>query len=87
MSDEALNENMNYISDLKPTFATCKFRYRGEDIPINIEYTSGNEIIVKYESAKAVTPGQACVVYLVSEVIGVGIIKEFRKNGSKLWYL
>ena len=87
MSDEAVIENMNYISDLKPTFATCKFRYRGEDIPINIEYTSGNEIIVKYESAKAVTPGQACVVYLGSEVIGGGIIKEVRKNGSKLWYL
>lgn len=87
MSDEAVIENMNYISDLKPTFATCKFRYRGEDIPINIEYTSENEIIVKYESAKAVTPGQACVIYLGSEVIGGGIIKEVRKNGSKLWYL
>lgn len=87
MSDEAVIENMNYISDLKPTFATCKFRYRGEDIPINIEYTSENEIIVKYENAKAVTPGQACVVYLGSEVIGGGIIKEVRKNGNKLWYL
>lgn len=34
MSNEAVIESMNYISDLKPTFATCKFRYRGEDVPI-----------------------------------------------------
>ena len=87
MSNEAVIESMNYISDLKPTFATCKFRYRGEDVPITIEYISDNEIIVKYESAKAVTPGQACVIYLGSEVIGGGIIKEVRKDNTKLWYL
>ncbi len=87
LSDEAIIEDMNYISDVKPTFATCKFRYRGEDIPIDIEYIDGNTIKVKYESAKAVTPGQACVVYLGSEMIGGGIIKEVRKNGEKLWYL
>lgn len=87
MSDEAIIENMNYISDIKPTFATCKFRYRGEDIPIQIEYTDDKNIKVKYEQAKAVTPGQACVIYLGSEMIGGGIIKEVRKNGQKLWYL
>lgn len=87
MSNEAVIESMNYISDLKPTFATCKFRYRGEDVPITIEYISDNEVIVKYESAKAVTPGQACVIYLGSEVIGGGIIKEVRKDNTKLWYL
>ena len=87
MSDEAVIENMNYISDLKPSFATCKFRYRGEDIPITIEYTSLDTVIVKYDSAKAVTPGQACVIYLGEEVIGGGIIKEVRKEGKKLWYL
>ncbi len=87
MSDEAIIEDMNYISSKKPTFATCKFRYRGEDTPINIEYTSEKEIRVTYQSAKSVTPGQACVIYLGSEMIGGGIIKEVRKNGEKLWYL
>lgn len=87
MSDEAIIENMNYISETKPTFATCKFRYRGEDIPITIEYLSNNEIRVKYDSAKAVTPGQACVLYLGNECIGGGIIKEVYKNNEKLWYI
>ncbi len=86
ISNEAVIEDMNYISDLKPAFATCKFRYRGEDVPISIEY-NGNEVTLKYESAKAVTPGQACVIYLGSEVIAGGIIKEVRKDGEKLWYL
>ncbi len=44
---------MNYISDLKPAFTTCKFRYRGEDVPISIEY-NGNEVTLKYESAKTI---------------------------------
>lgn len=87
MSDEAIISDMNYISSTKPTFATCKFRYRGEDIPIEIEYLENNKIKVKYEGAKAVTPGQACVIYLGSEMIGGGIIEEVRKEGKKLWYL
>ena len=87
ISDEAVIEDMNYIGSNKPTFATCKFRYRGEDVPIRIEYISDKEIIVKYNSAKSVTPGQACVIYLGNECIGGGIIKEVRKNGEKLWYL
>ncbi len=87
MSDEALIEEMNYISETKPTFASCKFRYRGEDIPVTIEYLSDNEIKVKYEKAKAVTPGQACVIYLGSECIGGGIIKEVYKDNEELWYL
>ena len=86
LSNEAVIEDMNYISDLKPAFATCKFRYRGEDVPISIEY-NGNEVTLKYESAKAVTPGQACVIYLGSVVIAGGIIKEVRKDENKLWYL
>lgn len=87
ISDEAIIEDMNYISSTKPTFATCKFRYRGEDVPITIEYLENNEIKVKYESAKAVTPGQACVIYLGEEMIAGGIIKEVRKDNEKLWYL
>lgn len=86
-SNEAIIEDMNYISSTKPTFATCKFRYRGEDVPIAIEYLENNKIKVKYESAKAVTPGQACVIYLGEEMIAGGIIKEVRKDNKKLWYL
>lgn len=87
ITTEAIIEDMNYISSTKPTFATCKFRYRGDDIPITIEYIDATTIKVTYESAKSVTPGQACVIYLGSEMIGGGIIQEVRKDGKKLWYL
>ena len=87
ISTEAIIEEMNYISDIKPAKATCKFRYRGEDIPVTIEYLNEREIKVTYETAKAVTPGQACVIYLEEEMIGGGIIKEVHKDGKKLWYL
>ena len=88
MTDEAIISDMNYISDLKPTFATCKFRYRGEDIPVTIEYLEDNKVRLLYEGgAKAVTPGQACVIYLGSEMIAGGIIETVKKDGKKLWYL
>lgn len=87
MSNEALIEDVSFISDSKPTFATVKFRYRGEDIPVEIEYLENNEAVVKYEQAKSVTPGQVCAFYFGSECLGGGIIKEVRKDGKKLWYL
>ena len=37
--------------------------------------------------AKAVTPGQACVLYQNEVCLGSGIIEEVRKNNQKLWYL
>lgn len=86
MSNEAVIENLNFISDLRPTEATCKFRYRSHDVNINIEYKD-DELIVKYNNEKAVTPGQACVIYYNDEMIIGGIIKEVRKDGKKLWYL
>ena len=86
MSNEAIIEDLNFISDLRPTEATCKFRYRSHDVKVKIEYRD-NELIVKYDSEKAVTPGQACVIYYNDEMIIGGIIKEVRNNGKKLWYL
>ncbi len=87
-SDACLIENVNFISATHPTLCTAKFRYRGEDYPVELEYLENNEILVKYPSkAKAVTPGQACVLYLGEECLGCGFIKEIYKNGEKLWYL
>ena len=87
LSDEAIIENMNYISDKKPKTATAKFRYRSEDIPVTIEYIDENHIKVKYKGGKAVTPGQACVIYLGEECLMGGIIKQVFKNGKDIWYL
>ena len=46
------------------------------------------EAKIKYDGqAKAVTPGQACVLYLGEECLGSGIINKVRKSGEDLWYL
>jgi tRNA-specific 2-thiouridylase len=85
-SDSCLVEDMNFISPLKQNTCTAKFRYRAKDIPVTIEKI-GDDYLVKYEKAKAVTPGQACVLYDGDVCLGGGIIKEVRKNNQKLWYL
>ena len=87
-SDACLIQNVNFISSTHPTFCTAKFRYRGEDHPVELEYLENNEILVKYPGrAKAVTPGQACVLYQDGICLGGGIIEEVRKDNEKLWYL
>ncbi len=84
---EAIIEDVNFISDIRPDKCTAKFRYRQKDIVVEIKYLDDNNLLVKYDNVKSVTPGQACVLYLGEECLGGGIIKEVRKNGEKLWYL
>ncbi|MBR3661257.1 MAG: tRNA 2-thiouridine(34) synthase MnmA [Bacilli bacterium] len=86
-SDSCVVSNMNFISNERPTNCTAKFRYRGKDIDVNLEYLENGDLMVRYNNVKAVTPGQACVLYLGEECLGGGIIKEVRKNDNKLWYL
>ena len=88
MSDACLIEDVNFLSEARPQNCSAKFRYRGEDNEVTLEYLSDGNILVKYPHlAKAVTPGQACVLYNGEECLGSGIIKEVFKNGQKLWYL
>ncbi len=88
MSDECTISHINFLTSTHPTFCTAKFRYRGEDHPVSLEYISDEEIRVKYSGgAKAVTPGQACVLYLGEECIGSGIIESIYKDGQKIWYI
>ena len=87
-SDECIIDQVNFISPTTPTFATAKFRYRGDDHPVELEYLENDQISVKYRGlAKAVTPGQACVLYLGEQCLGSGIIKTVKKHNEKLWYL
>ena len=85
-SNSCIVDNLNFNTDLRPTKCNAKFRYRQEDIPVEITYLE-NEIIVKYDNIKSVTPGQACVLYVDDICIGGGIIKEVNKDNEKLWYL
>jgi len=88
VSDSCIIDEVNYLGDEKITKCTAKFRYRQQDIPVELEWLDNNEILVKYpQGVKRVTPGQACVLYNGEECLGGGIIKEVRKNGEKLWYL
>ena len=87
-SDECIIEDVNLISDKRVKNCTAKFRYRGEEISVELEYLDNNELrVIYHDRAKAVTPGQACVLYDGEECLGCGFIKEIRKNGEKLWYL
>ncbi len=87
-SDACLVENVNFISSKRPISCTAKFRYRGDDYPVSLEYMDNGTIKVCYpEGVKAVTPGQACVFYLEEECLGCGIIKEIYKENKKLFYL
>ena len=87
-SDSCLIDDVNFISSTHPIFCTAKFRYRGVDHPVELEYLDNNKILVKYSGlAKSVTPGQACVLYLGEECLGCGFISEVYKNNEKLWYL
>lgn len=87
ISTSCILENVNMFNTNKPTNCTAKFRYRQEEIDVNLKWLENNTVEVIYNGVKAVTPGQACVFYLENECLGGGIIKEVRKNGTKLWYL
>ncbi len=88
VSDSCIIDEVNFLGDEQITKCTAKFRYRQQDVPVELEYLDNNEILVKYpQGVKRVTPGQACVLYNGEECLGGGIIKEVRKNNEKLWYL
>lgn len=88
ISTSCLVDQVNYLADKKVTKCTAKFRYRQQDIPVELEWQDNNEVLVKYpQGVKSVTPGQACVFYDGEECLGGGIIKEVQKEGKKLWYL
>ena len=88
VSDSCIVDEINYLGDEKITKCTAKFRYRQEDIPVELEWLDNGEVLVKYpQGVKRVTPGQACVFYNGEECLGGGIIKKVLKNHNPLWYL
>ncbi len=78
-SNEAIIEDFNFLTDRRVEDCSCKFRYRGQDISCHVTYLDNNQIKVNYTHAKAVTPGQFCVLYDGDECLGGGIIKEVHK--------
>lgn len=65
---------------------TAKFRYRQKDIPVKIKYHGDNIEIIYDKLAKAVTPGQAAVIYDGEICLGGAIIDEVYMNEEKRRY-
>ena len=84
-SDSCIVDNVVWNHE-KIDSCSAKFRYRQKDNDVKLEFIN-DEILVKYNKIKAVTPGQVCVFYDGEICLGSGIIKEVRKNNEKLWYL
>ncbi|MFA5467003.1 MAG: tRNA 2-thiouridine(34) synthase MnmA [Candidatus Izemoplasmatales bacterium] len=87
LSDKCLVTGMNWIGPIPDVSSeiTAKFRYRQKDIPITIAKVSKNAIIVEYPSkSRAVTPGQACVLYDGDVCLGGGTIdKVYYQNNLR----
>lgn len=62
----------------------AKFRYRQKDIPVHVKFLDENHIEVTYPNTKAVTPGQACVLYDGDICLGSAIIDEVYRGVEKL---
>ena len=88
LSDSCIIDTLVLNTGEKIVDCYAKFRYRSQDVKVSLEYLNDNEILVKYDNVKSITPGQVCALYLEDgRCIGSGIIKEVRKNNEKLWYL
>lgn len=79
--------NWIYDKPLENKDYTAKFRYRQKDIPVRIKYIDNNKIEIIYNNtAKAVTPGQAAVIYDGEICLGGAIIDEVYMDLEKRRY-
>ena len=88
-SDFCIVKDLNWINTI-PTEGKeyqAKFRYREKDNIVTITKLEDNLMHVKFNSpVRAVTPGQACVIYDGEYCLGGGIINEVFRNGEKRKY-
>ena len=84
-----MTENaVNFINPMPETFeCTAKFRYRQKDVPVTVKVTGDDQLEISYDSASAVTPGQAVVLYDGDRVIGGATIDTVLRNNEVLEYL
>ena len=78
-SSRAIIEDFNLLSDRIPDKCGVKFRYRQQDIDCSVKVIDDKTLELSYTDAKAVTPGQFCVLYNDEECIGGGIIEKVYK--------
>ena len=85
-SDKCIVKSLNFIS-IKPTegaHINAKFRYRQEDKPVIINYVDNDTIELVFDKPyKAVTPGQAAVLYDGDICLGGGLIDSTYFKGKR----
>lgn len=87
-STSLLASEVNFINPMPETFeCTAKFRYRQKDVPVSVRRTGDDQLEVSYDTATAVTPGQAVVLYDGDRVIGGATIDTVLRDDKVLEYL
>ncbi len=77
LSDSCIVKKMNFISDIpkEGDHLMCKFRYRQKDLGAKIYFLDNESVkLIFDEPYKAITPGQAAVLYDGDICLGGGII-------------
>ena len=86
LSDRCTVSQLNWITDVpkEGQHLHAKFRYRQEDKGVTIHFVNDKEIELIYdEPYKAVTPGQAAVLYDSDVCLGGGLIDHTYINGKQ----
>ena len=89
-SDALLASEVNFVNPIEETTfkATAKFRYRQKDSGVTVtQRPDGTLYVVFDQEEKAVTPGQAVVVYRDEVCLGGATIDEVYKDRKLLDYL
>ena len=88
-SDFCIVKDLNWINEVPVVGKEyqAKFRYREKDNSVVITLLEDNLMHVKFNSlVRAVTPGQACVIYDNEICMGGGIINEVYRDNEKRKY-
>lgn len=85
-SNRCILENVNFINGEYLGKCSAKFRYRQPDNDCEVFKLDNGLYEVRYNHVRAVTPGQACVLYNGEVCLGGGTIKEVFMNEEKRMY-
>ena len=89
ISNRCIASDVNWITDkpLENKIYQAKFRYRQKDNDVYIKYIDDNKIEVFYDcGVRAVTPGQAVVLYDGEVCLGGALIDEVYFNDERRKY-
>ncbi len=85
-SNRCIVKNVNFIGEKFEGECTAKFRYRQPDNDVRIKWIDDTTLEVTYDHVRAVTPGQACVLYKGKYCLGGGTITDVFYNDEKRKY-